>query len=172
MVNYFCEKWGVVDPIDVLLGVRYDTRRNRGSGTYDQVPVTDKFVYVPLLETLKFIFANKEICNHIVEPCEASGVYKDFCDGICHPLFSQKRNSLQIQLFYDEFETANHLGSKHGIHKVGSIYFILRNFSPKIYSDLMNIHLISLFHSEDVKKYGFNAILESLVKDLKILASR
>lgn len=170
--RYFHDKCGMVEPVEIPLGVRYDIRRNRASGTYDQVPVQDKFVYVPLLETLKFIFSNKEIGNYIVQPCEKSGIYKDFCDGNYfkeHSLFPHKKHSLQIQLFFDEFETANPLGSKHGIHKIGSIYFILRNFSPKINSALMNIHLISLFHSDDVKKYGFNAVLEPLVRDIKVL---
>lgn len=113
--------------------------------------------------------------NHIVQPCEESGDYKDFCDGTYfkdHPLFSQKQNSLQIQLFYDEFEMANPLGSKHGIHKIGSIYSILRNLSPKINSAFMNIHHLSHFHSEDVKKYGFSAMLEPVVHDLKVLESQ
>ena len=170
--KYFHDKCGMVEPVDIPLGVRYDIRRNRASGTYAQVPVTDTFVYVPLLETLKFIFSKEEICQYFVKPSEKSGIYKDFCDGTYfkeHPLFSQKKKSLQIQLFFDEFETANPLGSKHGIHKIGSIYFILRNFSPKINSALMNIHLISLFHSDDLKKYGFNALLEPLIQDLKIL---
>ncbi|XP_030252888.1 uncharacterized protein LOC115569102 isoform X1 [Sparus aurata] len=170
--KHFSEKWGLVELVEVALGVRYDTRRNRTTGTYDQVPVTDKFVYIPLLETLKFMFNNREILNHILQPCEKTGFYKDFCDGSYfkgHSLFSKKTKSLQIQIFYDDFEVANPLGSKHGIHKIGSIYFILRNLSPKINSALMNIHLLALFHTEDVKKYGFNVILEPLVHDLKVL---
>lgn len=132
----------IVEPVEVALGVRYDTRRNRTTGTYDQVPITDTFVYTPLLETLKFIFANQEICNHIVKPCKETGVYKDVCDGNYfreHPLFSEKPDALQIPIFYDDFEMANPLGSKHGIHKVGNVYFILR----KVNSALMNIHLFS-----------------------------
>ncbi|KAF1376098.1 hypothetical protein PFLUV_G00227100 [Perca fluviatilis] len=39
----------------------------------------------------------------------------------------------------------------------------------KINSALMNIHLLALFHTADVKKYGFNTILEPLVHDLKVL---
>lgn len=91
--THFSQKWGLVEPIEVALGVRYDTRRNRTTGTYNQVPVTDKFVYIPLLETLKFIFKNREILNHILQPCEKTGFYKDFCDGSYfkdHPLFSKK----------------------------------------------------------------------------------
>ena len=35
----------------------------------------------------------------------------------------------------------------------------------------MNIHLLALFHTEDLKKYGFDAILEPIVHDLKVLES-
>ena len=77
--------------------------------------------------------------------------------------------ALLIQLYYDDFETANPLGSKKGVHKLGCIYFILRNLPPKLNSVLMNIHLVALFHSEDLKKYAFDPILQPLVDDLKIL---
>lgn len=36
----------------------------------------------------------------------------------------------------------------------------------------MNIHLVALFHSVDLKKYGFEPILQPLVEDLKILESK
>lgn len=49
--NYFREKWGVVDPVELRLGVRYDTRRNTKTGIYEQVPVNDKFIYIPILKT-------------------------------------------------------------------------------------------------------------------------
>ena len=80
-----------------------------------------------------------------------------FCDGSyfkSNPLFSEQPTSLQVQLYYDDFETANPLGSKRGAHKVGALYFVLRNLPPKLNSALINIHLVALFHAEDVKKYG------------------
>lgn len=101
--------------------------------------------------------------------------YHDFCDGSyfkTHPLFSAKRHALQIQLYYDDFETANPLGSKRGIHKIGCIYFVIRNLPPKFNSILMNIHLVSLFHTPDLQKYGFDVILEPLINDVKKLESQ
>ncbi|XP_041919960.1 uncharacterized protein LOC121684096 [Alosa sapidissima] len=99
-------------------------------------------------------------------------VYADLGDGTYFknsPLFSVDKDALQIQLFYDDFETANPLGSKKGIHKLGAIYFTLRNFPPIFNSSLVNIHLCALFHAQDIKRYGFNSILEPLVHDMKIL---
>ena len=48
---YFEQKWKTVEPVEKVLGVRFENRRNRSTGTYDQVVVTDKFAYVPILET-------------------------------------------------------------------------------------------------------------------------
>ena len=48
--KYFTEKWGVVEPVEIHLGVRYDSKRNKVSGRYEQVQVNDTFIYVPLLK--------------------------------------------------------------------------------------------------------------------------
>lgn len=76
--KYFCSKWGVSQPVEVHLGVRYDSKINRVSGIYEQVPVNDTFIYVPLFKTLDFIF--KVICSHI-QSDKFSDLYSDFCDG-------------------------------------------------------------------------------------------
>ena len=86
-----------------------------------------------------------------------------------HALFLKQNHAFQIQLFFDEFECSNPLGSKRGIHKLGAIYFTLRNISPKYNSNLLAIHLVSLFHAQDIKTYGFDKILEPLVKDISRL---
>lgn len=80
--------------------------------------------------------------------------------------------ALQIQLYYDDFETANPLGSKRGIHKIGCLYFLVRYLPSKFNSVLTFIHLVSLFHTQDLNKYGFHVILEPLINDMKILESQ
>ena len=37
--RYFNEKWGVFEPVEIMLGHQFDTRRNKQTGTYDQVQV-------------------------------------------------------------------------------------------------------------------------------------
>ena len=47
----------------------------------------------------------------------------DFCDGILfkdHDLFKEDPTALQIQLYYDELEVCNPLGSKTRKHKLGN----------------------------------------------------
>lgn len=80
--KYFNQKWGVVDPVEIILGVRYDSRRNQKSGTYAQVPVRDTFVYLPILETLKFMCRNPEICALLKKEYGSKpDTYTDFFDG-------------------------------------------------------------------------------------------
>ncbi|XP_030606887.1 uncharacterized protein LOC115795207 [Archocentrus centrarchus] len=170
--KYFTEKWGVVEPVEINLGVRYDSKRNKISGIYEQVPVNDTFIYVPLFKTLEFIFKNAEVCGQLNKASTLDDFYKDFCDGKYykqHPLFSKSKGALEIQVYYDDFETSNPLGSKQGIHKLGCLYFTLRNLPPSLNSSLMNIHLISLFHSQDAKKYGIDKILAPFIDDVKVL---
>lgn len=171
--RHFSKKWGSVEPIEKVLGTRFDSKRNKTTETYDQVIVTDKLAYVPILETLKMILNNPEL-KDMLKPRDITkeGLYADLRDGSYFknsPLFSVEKDALQIQLFYDEFETGNPLGSKKGVHKLGAMYFTLRNFPPVLNSSLVNIHLCALFHSQDIKRYGFNTILEPIVHDLKIL---
>lgn len=169
--KYLNTKWGVVEPQEIILGNRFDMRRNKTTGTYSQVPVRDTFIYVPILDTLKFMCRNSEICKLLTQT-DNKNTYDDFRDGSyfkAHPLFSKQKIALQIQIYYDDFETANPLGSKRGIHKVGALYFVLRNLPPRFNSAVMNIHLVALFHSDDVKTYGFDSILKPLINDIKTL---
>lgn len=67
-MKYFNQTWGVVEPVEKMLGVQFDTRRNKQTGTYDQVPVNNTFVYIPILETIKFMCHNSDICKLLGEP--------------------------------------------------------------------------------------------------------
>lgn len=173
---YFEQKSKTVDPVEKVLGVRFENRRNRSTGTYDQVVVTDTFVYVPIIEALKSILSNPHLSDMFMSSHTAKeDVYFDMNDGLHlkkHPLFFSKNKCIAnyyLFIFFDEFDTANPLGSKKGIHKLGGIYFTLRNFPPKLNSSLINIHLVALLHAQDIKSYGFDTILEPIVNDLKVL---
>lgn len=51
---------------------------------------------------------------------------RDYCDGKQfseHPLFSEEPEALQIQLYYDDIDVCNPIGSKSVIHKLGNNYY-------------------------------------------------
>lgn len=84
-------------------------------------------------------------------------------------LFSSHPKAIQLQLFYDDFETVNPLGSKTAVHKLGGIYFTLRNLPVHLNSLLENIHLVALFHVADIKQVGINEVLKPIIHDIQIL---
>lgn len=170
--KYLSDKWETVEPVECVIGSRFDTRRNKKTGTYDQAVVQDKFMYVPILSTLESIFKSQHVGEMLKKSDTCDSRLRDICDGsLLKTLFSTEKHTVQIQMFYDDFEVANPLGSKRGIHELGAVYFTLRNFSPKWNSFLANIHLCALFHAQDLKRYGFSEILAPIVRDIKVLES-
>ena len=87
---------------EFVLGVRMDTRTDRTTGAYSQIPVTDKYTYVPILGTLKSILKNSESreCFLQEKHCK-NGVYKDINDGLYyqnHPLLKTEACSSDFAL--------------------------------------------------------------------------
>lgn len=160
----------IVKPVEITLGTRIDLKLK--DNKRKQVLVPETFMYVPILKTLEKIFSLNIYSKYLNCSEQSSSCYERFCDTQSfknNALFKNFPRSIQIQLFYDDFETVNPLGSKRGIHKIGAFYFILRNFPDYVNSELNNIHLLALFHTEDAKKYGLNSILKHIIPDIKIL---
>lgn len=78
---------------------------------------------------------------------------------------------MRIVLYYDELGIVNPLGSKTGLHKIGTFYFVVQNLPPHMNSELSSIHVLILCCDTDVKKYDINKILEPFLKDLEKLES-
>lgn len=166
--KYFHEK--IVSPVQVPIGIRFDQRWDKSLGQYVQLPITYNLTYIPIRETLKYLLQNESFSALVMSNSQNNSLMTSYRDGSIYKktaLFSQFPDSLQIQLYYDEFETVNPLGSKTGGHKVGAIYFIIRNLPAVFNSVLHNIHLLALFYAVDLKRFGFNKILEQIVLDLK-----
>lgn len=167
-------KQHIVEPVEVSLGTRFDQKWNKERHVYEQVPVTSTFTYIPILDTLKFLLANdsyKQLICHKNDNKNIS-IINNFYHGSIYKntaFFKENKNAFQLQLYFDEFETVNPLGSKTGGHKLGAIYMIVRNIPSYFNSKLQNIHLVALFYSSDIKNFGINLVLDVIVRDIKIL---
>lgn len=164
----------IILPVQVTLGTRVEMKICKNKR--QQVIVPDTFMYVPILKTLERIPSCTQFSKYFSSPSERKikifEKFSDSCSFKNNPLFSKHSDALQIQIFYDDFETVNPLGSKRGIHKLGALYFILRNFPDSFNSQLNNIHMLALFYSEDAKKYGYSSIFNHIIADLKILETK
>lgn len=66
----------------------------------------------------------------------------DYCDGTDfqqHPLFSSSHHSIQINLYFDDAEVCNPLGSKAKVHKIGKYAC----FSCELTAIEMTAHIIA-----------------------------
>lgn len=166
-------------PTEIVLGQRWETKIDRRARKQMQVQVNDTFMYIPISKTLKYILKHPECwsvsATNNDEPND-SGIMFDYQDGANYQSHRLRRplpsddgitDELVVQLYYDDVETVNPIGTKASIHKLGAFYFILKNFPAIFNSNLANVHLVALSYSSDIKKYGMNAILRVIVDDLK-----
>lgn len=90
-----------------------------------------------------------------------------FFDGMFwkdHPLRDQK--VVLIRLYGDDFEPANALGSHKSIYKVGCIYWQFENLPVTMRSNTENIFLALCYHTQDIKTFGWAAVLAPLLQEL------
>ena len=102
------------------------------------------------------------------------GLISDCWDGLLHkhhPSLSNKSQfCIALQLFYDGMGTTNSLHNQSSLCNVGVFYFIIKNLPNVVNSCFSNVHLVSLCYSQDLKTYGFCAVLSKLVKEIKHLS--
>ncbi|XP_038580037.1 uncharacterized protein LOC119906766 [Micropterus salmoides] len=174
MSKFFETEYSLLKPTEIFLGHRAETIRK--NGIPQQTLAADTFQYISILETLKLIFNNEKFQTLYLQSHRSTdGKMRDYCDGAHfarHELYKTHPDALQIQLYFDDLETVNPLGSKTKIHKMGAVYFSLRNLPPEYNSSLANIHLCLLFNAIDREKYGFAKIFQPLLDDIKILKSQ
>uniref|UniRef100_A0A1X7V4A6 Uncharacterized protein n=1 Tax=Amphimedon queenslandica TaxID=400682 RepID=A0A1X7V4A6_AMPQE len=144
-------------------------RRELGGETDKQDVVYD----IPFLKSLQLLLKHDILRNKVLQGHErADGLLGDFCDGSLfkmHPLFSADKTALQIQLYYDDVEICNPLGSRAKKHKLALFYFTIGNIPPKYRSPLANIHLLCVTKSVTLQKYGAHKVLQPIMNKIKKL---
>lgn len=139
-------------------------------------------MYVPLELLLGSIISDHDFSqaiNSFVGECQSQHTVRD--DVIkhyfhtrsfkTHPFFVKHPDALAIHLYIDAFKTTNPLGSHTGIHKVEGLYMLVQNMPSELQSKLSSIFLVALWHSKHVKSYGYDALLEPVVRSLQHLES-
>lgn len=162
----------MVQPCHKTIGIRYDNFWDNNLKRRIERPASCFFAYVPLLNSLKFLLKQDSILKYVIKkPTKDPTGYSHFIDGTTYQnaeIFKSE-NAIQIQIFQDEFETCNPLGSKAGCHKMCGFYFTINNLPNHMKSSLKHIHLLALAHSIDIKNFGMKPILDVIVSELKVL---
>ena len=157
-----------VKPDSVAFGTNFSSHNGTSRLVYET------FQYVSIQKTLQSLFQNKAFVNMILHDKCTPGVIQEFEDGEkfkSHGLFANtSKISVMIQLFYDGLGVTNPLRGHSTLHNVGVFFYTIKNISHQFNSCFANIHLLALCYSEDLKKYGFEPVLEKFVAEMNLLS--
>ena len=156
-----------VKPETVFLGHRFENRSGVTRSVYDS------FQYVSVEATLRSLLANPEYVKVLMNDKCTPGLITDCWDGLLykrHPLLGNtSKFTIAIQMFYDGMGTTNPLRGQSSMCNVGVFYFIVKNLPNVLNSCFSNVHLVSLCYAQDLKTYGFSAVLSKFVREMKWL---
>lgn len=170
-----------VAPLAKAIGSRFEMKKINEMEPALPIRLQCTFAYVPIIETVKCLFRNEDFLKKYLEYNEngnghtcKKNEYADFCCGSIYEkseLFRKYPNALQFQIFCDDFEVCNVIGSKATIHKMCGVYFVIRNMPNN--SKLNNIYLVALCNSDDLKtkETDFNSIWRPIKNEIQVLES-
>ena len=158
--KYVAAECNFVEPIEYVLGI--DTNGK-----------LQTMQYIPILKTLHSLLQFDDVLAEVYAGHSSfNDNILDFCDGAnfgTNALFSASPESLQIQLYFDEFTVANPLGTHVHRLKFSAVYFVLGNLPPIHRSKLHVMQLAILCPSLYAKRYGLDLLLDPLISDLQTL---
>ncbi|KAL3247762.1 hypothetical protein MRX96_056837 [Rhipicephalus microplus] len=111
---------------------------------------TDTMEYVPLCDVLKAMLERSQLSNEC-NSYSTDGYMRSVFDGSAfknHKYFDGDTSKLCLQIYSDEFEVCNPLGSKRGKHKMTAFYFSVLNFEVKFRSALSEFEVEPLYMRE------------------------
>ncbi|XP_031639264.1 uncharacterized protein LOC116351315 [Contarinia nasturtii] len=166
-----------VEPVEKSIGLKW---KNAKIDPETEIPdhglIQSTFQYVPILETLRSVLANKDFYEayvkynlHQKHKC-VPGNYAGFCCGSIHRSIEIFKDpcTLQIQIGSDDFEVCCAVKSKATKHKVNATYFQIINMPAEFRSKLNNIYLVALCSTVNFKtdEYDYNHIAELISNEI------
>lgn len=155
-LSYFKEKFDVIEPVEYVL----------------DLPLKKTYVYVPILKLLQRLLNRGDVIDIVLEETgkkSQPGHIETIFDGTHFKenlLLSRVEPSISLGLYIDDFEICNPLGTSKKKHKLCAIYWVLANLPVVYRSSLPNIYLALLCKSVDVRKFGYDRIVDPLLRDI------
>lgn len=163
-----------IEPKEIILGTRYEQKLI--DGIPHQFLKNDTCQYISIAETMK---KNISIDGflHIFKTYKQSKSQRNAAlssiqDGFYYysNLILSSMDTIVIELYIDDVELTNPLGSHTGVHKLGFVYFKIKDLPVHLQSSLDSIFITNIHYYLDVEKYGYQTILNELIQDLKKLS--
>ena len=172
-LKYAKELGVIVLPEENILGSTYSASLNKSTGRMEQVKKSESFMYVSIQEVLKLYLQlpgmMRAILEHQRNEDAETGVLKSYQDGRFFKEMFQEVGCvvLPVLLYSDDWEPANPLGSRKGVHKLCAFYMSLLCLPRKFQSRLNSILLVALVKSQFVTKYGIDSVQKVIVQDFQ-----
>ncbi|KAK6479283.1 hypothetical protein HHUSO_G19991 [Huso huso] len=152
--EFFKKTFSLIEPVEYIL----DAKDGR------------TFQYVPILQS-RGIFRRKLSSppKLLYSQTTCGSQYESFRDGTHfkeNECLSTDELTVSLLLYVDDFEVCNPLGTSRKKHKITAVYWVLADVPSQFRSTLTSIYLAILCKAADVKRYGYGAVLEPLLKDL------
>ena len=176
LISFLKKQEKFVEPLDLKFGEENELRSVGGKSQFKETIRTGQFI--PISGVLsKIIFQEEDV----FQVCLA---YENFlkklsCQRVLFDI-NQSKGSLNLdaksvirevssivecdegisvqvtlQLYFDELETANPIGSRATIHKIGCFYWCLKSLPPWLNSDMRYTFVVALVSYLDVKSLVF-----------------
>lgn len=132
--------------------------------------------YVPLTESLKAALSIPGTLGTILSYMDDLREDNSYLSNVIQGDLWLKKYSnsskiiIPLQLFFDEFETRNPLGSHAGEEKLGAVYISIACLPPYSSAKLRNIFLSTIINSKHLKQFGNEKVFEKIISDLNFLS--
>ncbi|XP_065332119.1 uncharacterized protein LOC135934360 [Cloeon dipterum] len=164
-----------VRPIKTPVGSSFEEDTRPGQ---ENVSKTESYcMVVPLKQSLEQLFKNREV-NEMIFPTDDPGKKPGYLcsslDGeiaMKHAIHKVSNKPLFFQIYTDDCEFVNPLGSHVKVHKMTIVYWSLLNLPPHVRSSLKQIFLVGIAYQTDIKHYGFSTLLEDFFDTILVLES-
>lgn len=175
--TYFVKHYGLLTPETCALkGIRFVPRTQSSIGTPGQIMKTKTFHYISLRKYFTVLFSRRDFRElYFSERPSVDGFMRSHRDGsqfkLC-TLFQQNPHAIRIQLFGDEVETTNPLGSKIKKHELMNIYFRILNMPVHYNSKLSSIMCLASVNTSLLEKESaYEEILQQILFEILDLES-
>ena len=169
----FCKRLNFVEPETIELSD--DQRSVLGASGHAHRHQYTSYQYIPICKTLVCYLSHWDVL-HSIERCKiqatdpnSDGVLSSYTDGELfrsNALFQGNFHYIRLNLYCDEIEVCNPIGTARTAHKLTCIYFTVANIEQKYQSNLRNIHLLAVIPSLLLKGHGYAKVLDRLEQDL------
>lgn len=167
--KYLVEKGLIVSPKEIVLDtdIQFSSSLSKGQiQKYRSVTLQYVSIKESILQLLKIpgFFEILELNKSF-----NGEVFSNFREGLFCKTNSFPPNTLFINIYYDDAEIANPLGSKSGKHKLGNFYFSILDLPQHMLSSTDNIYLLATLKTLDLKSSSVNSVMKIIIQELKEL---